>query len=586
MKSFLKYTLATVLGLFLFCFFGILILVIIGTAAGSGAGTEVKENSVLKINLDKPISERERENPLEDLDLPGIEAGNAGLYEMKEAIRNAAKDDKIKGILLEGGFGRMGWASNEELREVLKEFKKSKKFIYSYGEYYSESSYFTCSLADSLFLNPEGLIEFNGLNSEVMFLKGTLDKLEVKPEVFRVGEFKSAVEPYLRENMSDASRLQATSFMNSLNDHLVSRVAEGRKMSFAAAKLCSDSMKARSAEDAVNLGLASRTAYYDQVLSSLRKKLGLGKDEDINFISLSKYSKAENEEEEEISSNKIAVIVAQGEITSGKGSEETIGSDRICEALRAARKDKKVKAVVMRINSPGGSALASDVMWREIQLTRKEKPVIASMSDVAASGGYYMAMGCDRIIAHPNTITGSIGVFGLMFNAQDMFRNKLGITFDGVKTGAYSDVGNMTRPLTAQERAMIQKEVDKIYGSFTGKAAAGRKMPVEKLKSLAGGRVWSGKEALENGLVDELGGLDKAVEIAASRAKLGKDYRIKLMPAKKNFFDELMEQLAGEAKTRMLKNELGEFYPMFRQMEKIKGWNGIQARLPYDISVQ
>lgn len=589
MKTFLKYTLATIVGLFLFTIIGIFLLIAIGAAAGEGGEAEVKENSVLKINLDKPVTEREKDNPLEGLDLPGAEAGSLGLYEMKQAIRRAIKDEKIKGIYLEGGFGRIGWASNEELREVLKEFRKSGKFIYSYGEYYSEASFFTSSIADSIFLNPEGLIEFNGLSSEIVFLKGMLDKLEIKPEIFRVGEFKSAVEPYFRENMSEASRLQATSFMNSLNGHLLSRISEDRKMPLAEAKLCSDSMKARSAEDAVKLGLASRTAYYDQVLASLRKKLGLEKEDDVNFISISKYSKSgddEKGEEEEISSNKIAVIVAQGEITSGKGSEESIGSDRICEALRSARKDKKVKAVVLRINSPGGSALASDVMWREIQLTKKEKPVIASMSDVAASGGYYMAMGCDQIVAQPNTITGSIGVFGLMFNAQDMFRNKLGITFDGVKTGAYSDLGNMTRPLTSQEKFMIQKEVDKIYEGFTSKAAAGRRMPVEKLKSLAGGRVWSGKEALQNGLVDQLGGLDKALEIAAAKAKVGKDYRIKLMPAKKNFLDELLEQISGEAKTRILKNELGELYPLLRQMEKIKSWNGIQARLPYELSIQ
>ena len=585
MKSFFKYTLATILGLFLFSILSLLILIGIGAAAGSAGGVEVKKNSVLQIDLDKPLTEREKENPFEGLDIPGAGEGSIGLYELKETIRKAAKDDKIKGIMLEGGFARIGWASNEELREVLKEFKKSGKFIYSYGEIYSEASYFTASVADSIFLNPEGLVEFNGLNSEVTFLKGMLDKLEIKPEVFRVGEFKSAVEPFLRENMSDANRLQATSFMNSLNAHLVSRVAEGRKMSFEKAKLCSDSMKARSAKDAAKLGLVSRTAYYDEVLSSLRKKLGLEKDEDINFISYSKYSHSDEEENEEISSNKIAVIMAQGEINQGKGNDETIGSDRICEALRKARKDKKVKAVVLRINSPGGSALASDVMWREIQLTKKEKPVIASMSDVAASGGYYMAMGCDRIVAQPNTITGSIGVFGLMFNAQDMFRNKLGITFDGVKTGAFSDVGNMTRPLTDLEKSIIQKEVDNIYETFTSKAAQGRKMPLEKLKSLAGGRVWSGTEAKANGLVDELGGLDRALEIAATKAKLGKDYRVKLMPAKKQFIEEIMEKLSGEAKASMLKSELGDLYPMLHKMEKIKSWNGIQTRLPFEMEI-
>jgi protease-4 len=581
MKSFFKYTFATVLGLFLFFFVGLMILIGIGAASGNET-VEVKDNSVLKIDLSQPIAEREQNNPLEDLGIPGAGGNVTGLYELKKAIAKAKADEKIKGILLEGSFGRMGYATNEEIRAALLDFKKSGKFIYSYGEYFSESNFYTATVSDSIFLNPEGLVEFNGISSEIMFFKGALDKLEIQPEVFRVGEFKSAVEPFLRENMSDANRLQATSFLNSINQHVMSQVAVNRKLSPESVKVSSDSMKARSAEDAVRLGLVSKAAYYDQVLSTLKKKLGVEKDDDINFISYNKYRKAESEEESSASDNKIAIIFGQGEINSGKGDNESIGSDKICEALRKARNDKKIKAVVLRINSPGGSALASDVMWREIQLTKKEKPVIASMSDVAASGGYYMAMGCDKIVAHPTTITGSIGVFGLMFNAQNMFKNKLGITFDGVKTGAYSDIGNGTRPFTEGEKQIIQSEVDKIYETFTTKAAAGRKMPVETLKSLAGGRVWSGTEAKANGLVDELGGLDKAIELAAAQAKIGKDYRIKLLPAQKNFIEEIMEQIGGEARVSMAKAELGELYPLVKQFQKIKTMEGINARLPYD----
>lgn len=581
MKSFFKYTFATVLGLFLFFFVGLMILIGIGAASGNET-VEVKDNSVLKIDLSQPIAEREQNNPLEDLGIPGAGGNVTGLYELKKAIAKAKSDEKIKGILLEGSFGRVGYATNEEIRAALLDFKKSGKFIYSYGEYFSESNFYTATVSDSIFLNPEGLVEFNGISSEIMFFKGALDKLEIQPEVFRVGEFKSAVEPFLRENMSEANRLQATSFLNSINQHVMSQVAVNRKLTPESVKVSSDSMKARSAEDAVRLGLVSKAAYYDQVLSTLKKKLGVEKDDDINFISYNKYRKAESEEESSASDNKIAIIFGQGEINSGKGDNESIGSDKICEALRKARNDKKIKAVVLRINSPGGSALASDVMWREIQLTKKEKPVIASMSDVAASGGYYMAMGCDKIVAHPTTITGSIGVFGLMFNAQNMFKNKLGITFDGVKTGAYSDIGNGTRPFTEGEKQIIQSEVNKIYETFTTKAAAGRKMPVETLKSLAGGRVWSGTEAKANGLVDELGGLDKAIELAAAQAKIGKDYRIKLLPAQKNFIEEIMEQIGGEARVSMAKAELGELYPLVKQFQKIKTMEGINARLPYD----
>lgn len=586
MKSFFKYTLATIFGLFLFSVLGLLILIGIGAASG-GDKVEVKDNSVLKLDLNRPIAEVEEENPFEELNFPGNDVGKMGLRELKMAIARAKGDSKIKGILLDGSMGRMGMAKNEELRNALLDFKKSGKFVFSYGEYFSESSYYTSSVADSIFLNPEGLVEFNGLNSEIMFFKGALDKLEIKPEVFRVGDFKSAVEPFIRENMSDANRLQANSFLNSINNFNLAQVAKARSIPYEQAKLTSDSMKVRNAEDAVRLGLVSRLTYYDQVLATLRKKLGVSTDKDINFISYNKYKKAEKEEEnQDVSENKIAVIVAEGDISTGKGDENTIGSDKICETLRKVRADKKVKAVVMRINSPGGSALASDIMWREIQLLKAEKPVIASMSDVAASGGYYMAMGCDKIVAHPNTITGSIGVFGLLFNTRDMFKNKLGITFDGVKTGAYSDLGNGTRPFTDSERKIIQNEVDKIYETFTSKAAQGRKMTQEDLKKIAGGRVWSGAEAHKIGLVDELGGVEKAIELAAAQAKLGKDYRLRYLPAQKNFFEQIMDQISGnEAESRVMQAELGELYPIVKQIKALKNWQGIQARLPFMLDI-
>ena len=580
MRTFFKFTLATIFGLFLFCILSVVILAVIGSASSSG-DPDVKDNSILKISLNKPFAERDREEPFGDLEIPGNDGGVIGLYDLKKAIRNAKDDSKIKGIYLDCGMGRIGYGTNEELRNTLLDFKKSGKFIYAYGEYYSESNYYLASLADSIYLNPEGLLEFNGLSSDVMFFKGMLDKLEVKPEIFRVGDFKSAVEPFFRESMSDANRLQYTSFLNSINGHVIAQVAASRKLPVEVVKVISDSMKVRNSEDAVRLGMISKAAYYDQVLATLKKKTGAEKDEDLHFISYSKYKKADDSEKE-VSGNKIAVIVAQGEISGGKGDDETIGSDKIAETLRKARNDKNVKAVVLRINSPGGSALASDVMWREIMLTKKVKPIIASMSDVAASGGYYMAMGCHKIVAQPTTITGSIGVFGLMFNAQDFFKNKLGISFDGVKTGTYSDIGNMTRPLTPGERQIIQSEVNKIYETFTSKAAEGRKMDVEALRKLAGGRVWSGTEAKQNGLVDELGGLEKAVELAAAQAKLGKDYRLKLMPVQKNFLDQIMEQLGGQAKISVLKAELGDLYPVVKQMQKLKTMEGIQARLPID----
>jgi protease-4 len=584
MKTFFSYTFATILGLFLFFFFTFLLLLAIGSMAG-GEKVSVKENSILRIDLGHPFNEREGSDPLQELGLGGGDNSPIGLIEFRETLRRAAEDENIKGILLEGSFGRIGYATNEEVRAVLTAFKKSGKFIYSYGEYFSESNYYTAMVSDSIFLNPEGIVEFNGISSEIMFFKGTLDKLEIKPEVFRVGEFKSAVEPFIRENMSEANRLQASSFLNSIHGYNLSQVAAARKLPLEKVRLMSDSMLARNAASARDLGLVSRLAYFDQVKASLMKKLKVDKEKNLHFISYGKYSKGGDEAGDgNTSDNRIAVIVAQGEIGTGKGDNQSIGSERICEALIKARNDEKVKAVVLRINSPGGSALASDIMWREIQLTRQaKKPVIASMSDVAASGGYYMAMGCDAIVAHPNTITGSIGVFGLMFNAQDMFRNKLGITFDGVKTGAFSDIGNGTRPFTEDERKIVQTEVDKIYETFTSKAASGRKMDPARLRSLAGGRVWSGLEAKANGLVDEMGGMEKAIELAAARAKLGKDYKVKILPQKKSFVDELMEKLGSEASTRALQNELGDLYPLLQQYNRLKNMQGIQARLPFDI---
>lgn len=581
MKSFFKYTFATIFGIFLFFLLGILILVMIG--ASSSDKVDVKDNTVLKINLDRPVMEREVENPFEDFNFPGNNGGVIGLKELKESLASAKNDSQIKGILLEGSMGRLGFAKNEELRAALMDFKTSGKFIYSYGEYFSEASYYTSSVADSIFLNPEGLVEFNGLNSNIMFFKGTLDKLEIKPEIFRVGDFKSAVEPFFRENMSDANRLQANSFLNSINNHNIEQVAKSRNLAVDQVKLTSDSMRVRDAKDAVTFGLVSKLAYYDEVLASLKSKLGLEKDKEVNFISYAKYRKTKKSDADKSDSeNKIVVIVAEGDITSGRGDENSIGSDKICETLRKVRSDKKVKAVVLRINSPGGSALASDVMWREIQLLRKEKPVIASMSDVAASGGYYMAMACDKIVAHPNTITGSIGVFGLLFNTKDMFKNKLGVTFDGVKTGVFSDLGNGTRPFTDAERQIIQKGVNQIYETFTAKAAQGRKMSQDDLKKVASGRVWSGSEAQKIGLVDELGGLDKAIELAAAQAKLGKDYRLRYLPTQKSFYQQIMDQISGnEAEAKFLQAELGEIYPIVKQLRELKSLEGIQARLPF-----
>ena len=585
MWQFIKYVFATIVGLFLFSILGFFLFVGIVAAVGSSEdSTPIETNSVLKLNLNNPVQEVAVENPFAEFS--GGQGNVLGLLDIRSALANAKQDPNIKGVYLDVQYPMVGWATAEEIRDAILDFKKSNKFVYAYGEVMTEKAYYLASVADKIYLNPAGGMEWNGLSAEYDFYKGTLDKLEVKPLIFRVGEYKSAVEPFFRENMSDASRLQNQVLINNIFDHAVDKISQARKITPTQLKNLADSLSIDSPQDALTHKLITHVGYYDEVESALRKELKLGEDDKIKFVGLSKYSKAEKQVKEGSSDNRIAVIIGEGAIMSGKSNDGNIGSETIVEELRKARKDKKVKAVVLRINSPGGSALASDVMWREVQLTRKEKPVIASMSDVAASGGYYMAMGCDKIVAHPNTITGSIGVFSVLFNFQNTFRNKLGITFDRVNTNAHSDWPSVTREMTPFENSRMQRSTENIYAVFTKKAAEGRKMPLEKLKSLASGRVWSGREAKGNGLIDEFGGLDKAIEIAAKSAKLKEgDYRVRY-PKEKNVFEEMITKFSNNAEEAMLQQKLGDFAPYLKTLKKLQQMEGTQARLPFDINIK
>ena len=591
MWSFFKIFFASLLAIFIS---GIIMLVfvfvIIASLQTKDTGT-VAENSVLKLTFDKPILEREYDNPLADLNLPISTPSHIGLIDTKEAIKTAKSDEKIKGIYLNVSSLQAGIATIEEIRKALADFKTSGKFIYAYSEFYSEGGYYLSSVADSVFINPSGLMEFNGLQSEHMFFKGTLEKLDLKPEIFKVGDYKSAVEPLMFDKMSPASREQTFSFLQSIQNTLYKNIAESRKVPFAKLNLISDSMLIRKPTDAVRFGLADKVLYYDQVEDCIRKKLKIENKIEIKFISYRKYSSSlanvetEESEEHKSSANKIAVIIAQGEIQSGRGDEETIGSDRISEELRSARRDEEVKAIVLRINSPGGSSMASDVMWREVELAAKEKPVIASMGDVAASGGYYIAMAADTIVAQPNTITGSIGVFGVLLDAQGFFKNKLGITFDGVKTGKFSDIGTISRPLNDYEKKVIQKEVEDIYTEFVQKAADGRNMSYDDLAKVASGRVWTGEQAKERGLVDVLGNFDKAVELAANAAHLGENYEIVYLPKEKDFLDRLMHDIETSV-SAVFSQSSATFALEKTYQEVVKRYNGIQARLPFDVTIR
>jgi len=587
MVQFLKYTLATIVGLLLFFFILIFILVGVVASAGSEDEVTVEKNSVLELSLDKPIAERSGNDPFEELDIPlGGISGSYGLDDIKASIRHAKTNKNISGIYLNIEILTAGMATLQEIRDELLDFKKSGKFIVAYNDICSEKAYYLTSVADKQYLNPLGVIEFNGLSSEIEFYKGTLDKLDIKPYIFKVGTYKSAVEPFILEKMSEPSRLQTASFLNSLNNFSLQNIAKAKGKSFTEMKNISDQMLVRTPDDALKYGLVSNLGYYDEALTFIKKKMGLKEEDKIYLVNLKKYKKVAAQADEEYSKNRVAVIYAAGEIVNGEGSSDNIGGTKFAEEIRKARKDKNVKAIVLRINSPGGSAMASDVIWREVTLAKKVKPVIASMSDVAASGGYYIAMACDTIVAHPNTITGSIGVFGMFANLEQFLKNKLGITVDRVNTGQYSDVPTLTRELTEPEKQIMQQSVERIYADFTTKAAQGRSMPVERLREVASGRVWSGLEAKERGLVDVFGDLDDAVKIAANRAGLKDEYRLKHLPEKKTFFAELMAGMETRISTHFLQAELGELYPHYENLKKIKQMQGIQARLPYNLDIK
>ena len=596
--GFIKIVLATSFGVGLFFAFMFFIVLIIG--ASSDGEVEVAENSVLKITLDQPIAEYAKDDPFADLaaELQGSPTP-LSLVNIKAALKKAKTDDNIKGLYLEITDVPVGFAMLEELHTALLDFKTSNKFIYAYSKYYGEKGYYLASTADQIYLYPQGALEMNGFFSQTPFFKKMLDKLDIQPRIYKVGTFKSAVEPLILEEMSDANRKQVSVYLNSLYNTYLNNVAtantnSGRALTAEKLREISDKMLIREAGDAVTYNLINDTLYYDQVETKLKVALGIveetnQEDEDeaknnkkkISFVSLPKYIKTLNKTREGDSKTRVAVIVGEGSIVDGQGQTGQIGGDALAAAIRKARKDKRVKAIVLRINSGGGSALASDIMWREVMLTKEVKPIIASMSDVAASGGYYMAMACDTIVAHPNTITGSIGIFGVIPGVDKFLENKIGITFDGVKTGEFADLGYPTRQPSAAEDSIIQNSVERGYIDFTTKAAQGRKMKVETLREYAEGRVWTGIDAKERGLVDVLGSLEDAISIAATSAGLGEDYQVRYYPEPVSFIDQLLNQ-GNQAQQRAIKAELGSFYTFYQYYMELQSMQGMQARLFLD----
>jgi protease-4 len=543
-----------------------------------------KENSVLRIDLNGDIKERGVKNPFGELDLgPFMPEPSVGLNDIIENLKKAKDDKNIRGIYLEISNPIAGFATLEEVRNALLDFKSSGKFIYAYSEVYSQKAYYLATTANKLYLNPQGGMEIKGLSSQIMFFKKMLDKLDMEVQIFRHGKFKSAIEPFMLDKMSDANRTQVETYLGSLWNHMVDGIAKNRKITSKEINDMANNLSIRSPEDAVKYKLVDALKYEDEVFSDIKKNISLSETDKINFVSLNKYSGAVKESK--LSKDKIAVIYAVGEIESGEGDDEKIGSVRIAKAIRDARLDKNVKAIVLRVNSPGGSALASDVIWRETVLAQKAKPFIVSMGDVAASGGYYISCAADRIFAQPNTITGSIGVFGMIPNAQKALSEKLGITIDTVNTNKHSDVGTILRGVSSDEFEYVQQSVEHIYDVFITKVAAGRKTSKNNIDSVGQGRVWSGADAIKINLVDELGGINDAIAYAAKQAKIS-DYKLQLLPKQKDPLQELLGNTKDEMEARAMKTNLGEQYKYVKQVKNVLQLKGVQARLPYEMIIE
>ena len=547
-------------------------------------GYTAKENTVLKINLDGDIKDRSIENPFGDVDLgPFMPKETLGIGDIIESLKFAKTDKNIKGIYLEVSNPVAGFATLEEVRNALLDFKKSGKFIYTYSEGYSQKAYYLATTADKLYLNPEGGLEIKGLSSQMMFFKKMLEKTGVEVQIFRHGKFKSAIEPFMLDKMSEANRAQVETYLGSLWNHMVNGMAKSRGMTSKDINDMANNLLIRSPQDAVKYKLVDELKYEDEVFSAIKKNIQIAETDKITFASLTDYTEANTNTK--LSKNKIAVIYAVGEIESGEGDDEKIGSERIAKAIKDARLDKDVKAIVLRVNSPGGSALASDVIWRETVLAQKAKPFIVSMGDVAASGGYYISCAADRIFAQPNTITGSIGVFGMIPNAQKALSEKLGITIDTVNTNKHSDVGTILRGATPVEYEYIQQSVEHIYDVFITKVATGRKTTKNNIDSIGQGRVWSGADAIKINLVDELGGINDAIAYAAKQAKVS-DYKLLELPKQKDPLQELLGNTKEEMETRSMKSNLGETYLYVKQIKNVLQMKGVQARLPYEMIIE
>ncbi len=592
MKDFFKFTLASLLGMLLFTVVvaAISAIAIAGIVASENTGAPIKNSCILRINLDNSIEEQAETNPF-TLVYGNDEVSTYGLDDLLTAIQRATVNDKVKGIYLEGGVPLTTPASLQEIRRALLLFKQSGKFIYSYADTYSQGGYYICSVADTVMVNPLGSIDWHGLASEPRFYKDVLERLGVRIQVFKVGTYKSAVEPYTNTSMSEANREQVSSYLFSIWGQMVSDVSASRDISRETLNAYADSFTLFiPAERLVQWRLADRVCYLDEVKAALREKMSLSEGDDLRFVDVQQMAKSEDPDALKSGSDKIAVYYAYGDIVTTEASSllngfaHSISCDKVVKDLQALRDDKQVKAVVLRVNSPGGSAYASEQIWHEVELLKAEKPVVVSMGGYAASGGYYISSGANRIFAESTTLTGSIGIFGMIPDVSDLLTKKVGLHFDVVKTNALSDFGSLARPMNGEECRLLQAEIERGYETFVSRVAAGRNMTPDDVKAIAEGRVWTGEQALKIGLVDELGNLDDAIACAASMAGL-QEYSTDSYPTAEPWYKTLLRDKRSDYLDSRLSSLLGEYYSSFRLLSSLREQDHVQMRLPFEPNI-
>ena len=588
--QFLKNVLSTLVGLFLFCFLFFIFIIAIAAIAGGGGSSDdvvqVQDNSVIELDLSEVTADYGGKFIYKDFSMLDSEPKD-GLIDVLNAIDEAKKDSKIKGITITNSSINLGMAQTKALRDKLEDFKKAKKFVVAYSDMYSQKDYYLSSVADTLYINPIGDLEFKGLSSEVMFFKDFQEKTGVTMEVIRHGKYKSAVEPFLANEMSPANREQINALLTSVWSGVVTDIAASRSIPVDSLNSIADRLGARTAELAKQVKLIDKIGYEDEYHNGIKKALKVDKADDYNRVNILDYAKATALNSLlSGATDKIAIIYAQGEISGGQGDINVIGEGSLRKAFKKALEDENVKSIVLRVDSPGGSALTSELIWREVELAKKKKPVVVSMGNYAASGGYYISCGANRIFAEPGTITGSIGVFGVLPNFSKV-SNNLGIHTEQVNTHANSGGYSLFTPLQDNTRETIQQGIEQIYSTFVNRVATGRKMTPEVVDALAQGRVWTGSDALKNGLVDEIGGLDDAIKYAAKLGKTTK-YTTQNFPQFERDLSKMFANLPfAQSKEAFIKEELGtENYQMIERIRRVTKLRGTQAMMPFEINIR